>query len=491
MLEAAERGQTLAKAEYKKLEPELRAQLIQAQLQLQKHSMPMLIVVSGDDPDGVQDTVGLLSDWMDPRFINTCVFTEPTEEQRLRPTSWRYWQELPQAGRVGVYSNEWASNLLSLRLQKKRGAKRFEEALGAIERFERMLAVDGAIILKLYLHKPLAALSKRKKSVKRISAWSDAAKIALEMIRQPEKSLAVVEQLLQRTGTEFAPWHLVESACPRHRDVEVARLILEAINSQAERADAPKRAAPAKSPRRPAEKSVLDTVDLSLKATDKEYDDEAASLRHELQRLVAKAYRKGVSTVAAFEGWDAAGKGGTIRRIAQSMPPEMYRIVPIASPNDVERSHHYLWRFWRHIPRDGGFVIFDRTWYGRVLVERVEGFASEPEWRRAYDEINHFEERLVEHGIVLLKFWLHIDKDEQLRRFKAREKIPFKQYKIGEEDYRNRGKWDLYVEAINDMVARTSTPGAPWHLIPANDKKYCRLRAMREVVKALERALKP
>jgi polyphosphate kinase 2 (PPK2 family) len=236
--------------------------------------------------------------------------------------------------------------------------------------------------------------------------------------------------------------------------------------------------------------NVVASVDLSSSIGYDEYKEELRDLQERLRETAERARRKGVSAVFAFEGWDAAGKGGAIRRIMAALDARDYRTVPVAAPTEEEKAHHYLWRFWRQIPRDGQIVLFDRTWYGRVLVERVEGFARDDEWRRAYAEINDFEDQLVEHGMVVCKFWLHISADEQLRRFEAREKTPYKKYKIGEEDYRNRGKWDEYVAAIDEMVARTSSPLAPWHLIPASDKRFARVAILRTVCEALRAGVK-
>jgi len=236
-------------------------------------------------------------------------------------------------------------------------------------------------------------------------------------------------------------------------------------------------------------RDYLAEVDLAKDLERPEYKAELAKYQDRLHKLTRKAEENGISSLLVFEGWDAAGKGGVIRRITQAMAVRNFRIVPFGAPTDEERAHHYLWRFWRHLPQAGRMLIYDRSWYGRVLVERVEGFASEAEWQRAYSEINDFEDLLVEHGIVLLKFWLHIDPQEQLARFKAREQTPYKKYKITDEDYRNREKWEDYAIAINDMVALTSTRQAPWHLVPANSKRYARVDVLKTVCSALKKAL--
>ena len=234
---------------------------------------------------------------------------------------------------------------------------------------------------------------------------------------------------------------------------------------------------------------VLQRIDLTLDITPEEYKERKKKLQKKLALLHNQMYLKRVPVILAFEGWDAGGKGGAIKRITQSIDPRGYEVVPVSAPNDLEKSHHYLWKFWQKFPKDGHMAIFDRTWYGRVLVERIEGFATEQEWKRAYSEINNMEAHLTRSGAVVLKFWMHIDKDEQERRFKQRQETPEKQWKITDEDWRNRARWDDYERAVDEMVLRTSTKNAPWYIIEANSKLYARIKVMEIVVEALEHAL--
>lgn len=486
MLEAAETAPSISPEEYEQLEPQLRTQLVQMQQALRSARFPIIIVVSGDDAAGVRNLIGLFSEWMDPRFVTTRVFSNPTPEELAHPAAWRYWRELPANGRVAVFSDDWTTHSLALRLSSKLSESEHNANLEGAERFERMLSDDGAVFLKIFLHLPEAKLQKQRKRLKTESEWSDVAIVGRQLLRHPTRSRKIIEDTIRRTSPAGSPWTLIESTCKRYRNVTAARLLLEAANN---RLNAPPAPAAANSTVVVPGQDVLSTVDLSSSLTPDDYDVQMDTLTRQLRKLTERAHRQGVSIIAAFEGQDAAGKGGTIRRLAATMNPELYRIVPIAAPTDEEKAHHYLWRFWRHIPPDGGIVIFDRTWYGRVLVERVEGFASPDQWGRAYDEINYFEHRLTTHRALLLKFWLQIDQDEQLRRFQDRENTPYKAYKIGPEDYRNREKWDQYVLAINDMVARTSTPEAPWRLIPSNDKKFARVEVLRQVAQALKKQL--
>jgi AMP-polyphosphate phosphotransferase len=238
-------------------------------------------------------------------------------------------------------------------------------------------------------------------------------------------------------------------------------------------------------------RDLLKEMDLTLSLTDRQYDKQLPQQQVRLNELSRqKRFREKRACVLVFEGNDAAGKGGAIRRVTSALDARRYDVVPIAAPTEEERAQPYLWRFWRHLPRRGHFTIFDRSWYGRVLVERVEGFASEPDWMRAYREIVDFEDAMARSGIVVVKFWLAISSEEQLARFKAREKTPFKRFKITAEDWRNREKWSAYERAVCDMVDRTGTESAPWHLVEANDKKWARVKIVQTVADAIAKGLK-
>ncbi|MBA3845465.1 MAG: UDP-galactose-lipid carrier transferase [Planctomycetes bacterium] len=234
----------------------------------------------------------------------------------------------------------------------------------------------------------------------------------------------------------------------------------------------------------------LATVDMTKTLTKKAYKKQFSEQQARLVLLLRKQFVSKMPVILVFEGWDASGKGGTIRRLLKNHDPRHYHVWSTTAPTQEELSHHYLRRFWLRMPARGRVAVFDRSWYGRVLVERVEGFAERGDWKRGYDELNQFEKLLVEDGALVLKFFLHISKDEQNRRFKAREKNPLKAWKMTPEDYRNRRKWDDYVVAIDDMLAKTDTPIAPWHVIPANDKRFARSEVQRIMIRAMERTLK-
>jgi AMP-polyphosphate phosphotransferase len=489
MFEAAELGHEISKEVYEKEVPVLRAGLLQAQRELGAARVPLILIVSGADGAGKSETVNRLHEWFDPRGLETNVFGPLSDEERDRPAYWRFWLSLPARGRVGVFFGSWYTDPIIRRTYGQSGGAQFDRSLSRIEFFEQQLAQDGALIVKLWLH-----LSKKAQK-KRLTRLESDAKTRWRVsptdwkhFKLYDRFVKYSEEALQRTDTGFAPWNVIEATDDRYREIAVGRTVLEAITARLAA-----RKAVVEPPRKTVSAedvvSVLDRVDLKQTISSKDYDRKLAQLQGKLNRLARAAWEKKVSSVLVFEGWDAAGKGGTIRRLTSAMDARLYRVVPIAAPTDEERAHQYLWRFWRHIPRAGRVTIFDRSWYGRVLVERVEGFAREPEWKRAFQEINEFEDQLVEHGTMVTKFWVHISKDEQLRRFKERQKTEFKQYKITDEDWRNRKQWEAYEGAINEMVVRTSTRGAPWVIVAGNDKRFARIQVLETVCRRLEKAL--
>jgi len=495
MFEAAELGRKIPKAEYQKQVPELRAGLLEAQRALREAKVPVIVCISGADGAGKGETVNRLIEWLDPRGVETNVFGPVSDEEKDRPPFWRFWRTLPAKGRLGIFFGSWYTDPIVRRVYGQTKSADLDLELGRVAAFEQMLAEDGALILKFWLHLSRKAQKKRLRDLEkdprtrfRVSPddWKH--------FKLYDKFVKVCEQALRRTDTGYAPWYVVEAVDDRYRELMVGRTLLESIRKRLAAGKPEPKATPAPPPSPPptpeAAVSVLDKVDLEKKISDKQYDKKLAVLQGRLARLSRAAWEKRISTVAIFEGWDAAGKGGSIRRLTEAMDARLYRVVPIAAPTDEERAHHYLWRFWRHIPRAGLVTIFDRSWYGRVLVERVEKFAREDEWMRAYLEINDFERQLVEHGIVVMKFWVHISPEEQLRRFKDRQKTAYKQHKITDEDWRNREKWDAYELAINDMIVRTSTREAPWTIIAGNDKKIARMQIVETFCRRLENAVK-
>ncbi|MBK7999470.1 MAG: polyphosphate:AMP phosphotransferase [Verrucomicrobia bacterium] len=494
MFETAELDRTLSKRDYEKQLPELRARLVQAQFALKQAKIPVIIVISGVDGAGKGDVVHRLNEWLDPRGVDIHAFWQETEEERERPFYWHFWQALPARGRIGLLFGSWYTEPVTRRVYGHIKDAELDTALQRIAWFEEMLAHDGALIIKLWFHLSKKSLHARlsKLEEKPETHWRV---LPTDWVHHKlyDKFVRVSERALRGTNTAHAPWRLIESTDDRYRDLTAARLILEAIESRLGRATGTK----VKTSRRPptisvpakSDRSVLDKVDLGSALTRDEYERKLDKYQARLNRLTWAAAELKLASVMVFEGWDAAGKGSCIRRVTAAIDPRLFRVIPIAAPTDEERAHHYLWRFWKHLPPDGRATLFDRSWYGRVLVERVESFARPEEWCRAYHEINDFEEQLAEHGIVISKFWIHISKDEQLRRFKEREVVPFKRHKITPEDWRNRQKWDAYSSAVHDMVTHTSTSFAPWTLVAGEDKKFARVQILKALCTRLEAAL--
>ena len=350
------------------------------------------------------------------------------------------------------------------------------------------------MIVKFFLHITKDEQKKRfKKLLKNPATRWKVTKEDWRHHRQYKKYALAADDMIAQTHQSWAPWTIIEAQDERFATVKVMRTAVAAIERKLE--EARKSAAGALKPRpvvlRPARirGSLLDKVDLSLALDRSDYKVEIKGLQIRMRDLEHKIYTRRIPLVVLFEGWDAAGKGGNIRRLVSNLDPRGYEVVPIIAPNDVEKAHHYLWRFWNHCPKAGHIAIFDRSWYGRVMVERVEKFCSESEWKRAYQEINEMEEQWTHYGAILVKFWLHIDKDEQLRRFKERERVDYKRWKITDEDWRNREKWDAYKEAVNEMLARTSTVHAPWTIVEAACKLHARIKTINTVVAAVEKRL--
>ncbi len=487
--EQAESDPEISKEEARPLITELRTELLKAQYaRLENPQRSLLIVVAGIDGAGKGATVNLINEWMDSRHIRTLAFGPPSQEEAQFPFLWRYWKHLPAKGRTGIVFGSWYAPLFRL-LNEKPGKKAdIEQLAQSIREFEALISRDGVQVLKLWYHLSRDA---QKRRIAKLESDPDTAWMVQpqdHLVARNFKTMrAAADTMLELTDTPFAPWQVIPSADDRMRNITTGNAILSALRSRSPsppKLNAPARSTPPRSVKRP-----LARVNYSVSLSENEYDDQLAHWRGRLARQVRSQAFQNQQLVLLFEGNDAAGKGGTIRRVTHALDARQYCAVPIAAPTDEERARPYLWRFWRALPARGHITIFDRSWYGRVLVERVEKFAKPLEWQRAYEEINQFEQQLAESNILLLKFWLAITKDVQLERFKARERSPFKPFKITEEDWRNRGKWAAYTRAANDMIDFTSTPHAPWHIVPSNDKRHARISVLETIVKALDERL--
>ena len=489
MFESAEQKHEVDKATFKDEEAKLREELLDAQFDVvEDKAFPVLIVLTGIDGAGKGAALARLYEWLDPHTLHTVAFDSPTDVERARPRMWRYWLELPPKGDIGIFVGSWYHEPLTERVTGRNSDDALSRHAASIQSFEEMLTSEGVLLLKFWLHLP----------------EKDARRRLDKALRDPlghhvvehrgwktsyEAAMRSVQTMLQQTSTGAAPWIVVPSSDPRYRDLTIGRVVLRAIRERlAQPKPAPAAGIPAIVP--PLDrKTVLDGLDLTVRLDKEDYRSQLKHWQERLTDLTGRKRFRNIAVVCAFEGNDAAGKGGSIRRVTMALDPRRFRVNPIAAPTDEEKAQPYLWRFWRRLPAKGHVAIFDRSWYGRVLVERVEEFCDEADWMRAYGEINDFEAQLHDFGIVVVKYWLAISSDEQLRRFKAREDTPFKRYKITDEDWRNRKKLGAYAQAVNDMVDRTSTPNAPWTLVEAEDKKFARVKVLRTLCERIEAML--
>ncbi|MDJ0700660.1 MAG: polyphosphate:AMP phosphotransferase [Woeseiaceae bacterium] len=495
MFDAAELGQVVSDDEFKERASELRSRLLILQYRsLELARFPVLIDFAGVEGAGKGTTINMLNTWMDPRFLRTIGYQAPTEVESARPRFWRYWRDMPPKGRIGLILSGRYSRPLLGRVYDDFDELEFDSRLSEIIRFENALVDDGALVLKFWMH---LSKSQQKERLEELSAdpmlsyrvtdadWNNH--------DHYDDFVAAAEHLVTRTNRAGAPWNIVEGTDENYRHLRVGEIIeaelsrhLEAQERAAANPVSGKRVDPDDVKNGP---TVFDSLDLTKKVPKSDYRERLKTRQARLGELGRKAFQQDISSVLVFEGPDAGGKGGAIRRTVWSLDARSYRVHQFAAPTEEERAQHYLWRFWRRLPRAGHVSVFDRSWYGRVLVERAEGFATEEEWRRAYNEINDFENQIVDHGVLLLKFWMHIGEEEQLKRFNKREKSPYKHWKLTDEDWRNRELWDAYLQFGHDLVQFTSTKKAPWILVEGNNKPHARLKVIETFIDHLEERL--
>jgi AMP-polyphosphate phosphotransferase len=491
MLESAEVGHKVGKAVFVREVSKVREALLTNQFEmLAQQRGPILLLVSGVEGGGRGETANTLNEWLDPRHIRTHAFGKRTQEELARPLAWRYWRALPPRGKIGIFMNAWYRELVVARALERISDTVFDAMLHEVRQYEQMLTAEGIVLLKFWIH-----LS-RADQKRRLQALEANPKTAWRITPDDRKASRLYgkfhdtwEHMLRETSIATAPWYVVEGVDERYRMLTIGKILLNAMLKVNAGTKPPPPPVVAPAPSVIGNVALIRNLDLKQRLDTKTYERELPKYQAKLAELTRHKRFRNRALVLAFEGADAAGKGGAIRRVTGALDARQYVIIPVAAPTEEERLQPYLWRFWRHVPLRGGITIFDRTWYGRVLVERVEGYCSVAEWMRAYDEINQFEEQLVKAGGVVCKFWLQISKAEQLRRFQARAKTPFKNFKITPEDWRNRKKWGAYEQAVADMVDRTSTEIAPWTLVEAEDKRWCRVKILKTIVRALERAL--
>ena len=490
MFESAELGHRLSEQVYRKKIPALREALLEAQMEVVRQAtFQVVVLVAGMDGAGRGEIVNLLNEWMDPRHVETHGMGDPTAEESERPAMWRFWSALPPKGKIGLFLGSWYTLPLLQRVWGRIKRADLAERMQENARFERMLADEGALVLKFWMHlsreqqqERLEALSKNKRTRWRVTGrdWAH--------YRVHDKFRRAAELALTFTSTAQTPWTIVSGVDRHYRNLTVAQCMVDALRARLAgvHSAGPRAPAPLPAVSMVDNLNILKSLDLTRRVGKKPYRSALEKYQGQLNLLTRHPKFRRMSVVTVFEGNDAAGKGGAIRRVTAALDARMYQVIPIAAPTDEERARPYLWRFWRRMPQRGRLLMFDRSWYGRVLVERVEGLCSPYDWTRAYGEINDFEAQLAAHGVVVVKFWLSISKEEQLRRFKERQRTGFKRFKITAEDWRNRKQWGRYENAVCDMVERTSTEYAPWTLAEANDKYYARLKVFKTLCQRIQ-----
>lgn len=494
MLEKIDLSKKVDKKTYRRVMDEAEEKLGLLQRECKDAGIPVILVFEGMGAAGKGVQINRLIQALDPRGFDVYACDRPTEDEQMRPFLWRYWTKTPAKGRIAVFDRSWYRSVQVDRFDGLTREDKLGDAYQDILSFEKQLCDDGTVIMKFFLY---IDKDEQKKRFKKLEGSKETSWRVTEedwnRNKDFDRYLKMNEEMLEKTDTDYAPWVIIEAVDKDYAALKIVSTVMDRLEYELEhrRPEDEKTAQRQESKTRDRFKNgVLSGIDLSKSLTEEEYKTRLKKLQKRLAELHSELYRLRIPVVIGFEGWDAGGKGGAIKRLTSNLDPRGYRVNPTAAPNDIEKVHHYLWRFWNSVPKAGHIAIFDRTWYGRVMVERIEGFCSEAEWRRAYQEINEMESHMANAGAVVLKFWLHIDKDEQERRFRERQANPAKQWKITDEDWRNREKWDQYEEAVNEMLIRTSTTYAPWIVVEGNDKRYARVKVLQTVVDALEKKVK-
>ncbi|MDO4622054.1 MAG: polyphosphate:AMP phosphotransferase [Eubacteriales bacterium] len=474
--------------ELKKILKETRQKLASQQQLIKEKKLPVIVLIEGWSAAGKGTLISYLIRDLDPRFFQVVPMKAPTEEELRKPFLCRHMEKIPETGKFSFLDSGWIEETVFDAVDGRLNEKELQHRLDEINVFERQLVDNGYLVLKIFVH---VTEEEQRARIKRLSSDKDTQWRVntrdLDELKHRKKYAKIFDRCISETNSQKAPWHVVDGMQKTVIELQVCKLLIEGIESAIARnqmpAEIPVNTFPMKKMPKLAE------VDLNKSVTREEYEAELKLAQKKLKKLHNKLYRKGIPVIIAYEGWDAAGKGGNIKRMTSALDARGFTVHPIASPDSYEKNRMFLWRFWKRLPKTGHIAIFDRTWYGRVMVERLEGFCSENDWQRAFNEMNEFEKQLSDWGAVVIKFWIHIDKETQLERFNERQNTPEKRWKITEEDWRNREKWDLYELAVDEMIEKTSTEYAPWHIISSNDKLYARLQTIRIVIDAIEKAL--
>ncbi len=497
MLEKIDLTKKLEKQSYREKMEALELELGRLQRECHAYKIPVMIVLEGFGASGKGVQIGKLIQALDPRGFRVHAITGETEEEQKYPFLWRFWIKTPENGNIAIYDTSWYRRVLTDRFSGNTEKEEVEDSYAAICSFEEQLTEGGSVMIKLFL--AIDQKEQKKRFEKLLESKETAWRVSQEDWEKNEQYdvyARMIEEALQKTDTDYAPWTIVEATDRRFATVKIYTTVIEALKEAVAEKKAEAEREISQDPgeaetweNRELEESVLAKVDLTKSCTEKEYHKKKKKLQKKIRKLHGELYRRQIPVIIGFEGWDAGGKGGAIKRLTEKMDPRGYTVNTTAAPNDYEKAHHYLWRFWKNVPKKGHVAVYDRTWYGRVMVERIEGFCTKKEWQRAFKEINDMEAQFVQSGAIVLKFWMQIDKEEQRKRFEERQQNPEKQWKITEEDWRNREKWDAYEEAVNEMLIRTSTPEAPWVIVEGNCKYYARIKVLEAVIEAIEKKL--
>lgn len=494
MLEQVNLKKAITKEEYQSEADRLKTELTMLQQEMKQIGLPVIILFEGWGAAGKGSAISKMILNLDPRGFKVYSTIDATQEEQRKPIMHRYWSKIPAHGNISIFDRSWYQDISIAQLEKHISKEELNRRTESIKTFERQLSDDGYLIIKFFLHISKKEQKKRFDKLKeeKSTAWR-VTSLDKERNKNYDKYYEVFDNMLINTNTSDAPWHPIGAEDTRGAMFNIYTILVNNIKNAIAKRRAQKQVPQVEIPTISVPQTIhlievpkLSEINLNKTITDEDYKKLLGKAQEKLHKLHNKLYQKKIPVIICYEGWDAAGKGGNIKRVAAALDPRGYEVNPIAAPDKTELAHHYLWRFWNQLPKAGHIAIFDRTWYGRVMVERIEGFCTNEEWHRAYTEINEFEKELYDWGAIIVKFWIHIDKEEQLKRFEDRQNTPEKRWKITDEDWRNREKWDEYEVAINDMLQYTSTDFAPWTIIESKDKKFARIKAIKTLINQIE-----
>ncbi len=490
MLKELDFNKKIEKNRYKEEKKILQIKMGDLQRACRKKNIPVIILVEGFGTSGKGGLINEMMQSFDPRGARVITTETPTEEELRFPFLYPFWADSPAKGEIAIFDRGWYRRVWLERFNKQYSQKEVEDYCRKINIFERQLKDSGTVIIKLFLG--ITQKEQKKRLEKLLSSEDTSWRVSKDDLKRNEKYTQyfdMAEEMLEKTNTNSAYWNVIEAMDKNYAVIKMMSIITKEMDLALTASEFTKNTVLSETQDN-LSSNLLDDVVLDGKSLEEEiYKKKLKHLQKKINLYQNILYKRKIPMIVAFEGWDAAGKGGAIKRFTEAMDPRGYVVNSISAPNDFEKAHHYLWRFWIKLQKAGHITIFDRTWYGRVLVERIEHFCEQDDWKRAYQEINEFEKMLTDYGAIVLKFWIHIDKEEQKLRFEARMANPEKQWKITDEDWRNREKWDQYKIAVNEMIRKTSTKNAPWTIVEGNNKNYARIKVLETIVEAIERRL--